>query len=366
MQVSEALGVDIALVDINACLYETTSPCGSNSCQHTMRPNLTSPLVVSSDTVTIVGVDITDDYACDCGALEPLPSVCFSGFCFNGGTCSVSNNTLTCDCLDGNNYGPRCELLTARFERGFAWYEPLTVCEHSSLSVTFETKDESGVLLYTGPTVPTPWPGYPRDFLYVVLHGWVVETYLDLGTGTINITIPIEPNMDRAFEYVIMWNKNGVTAEVIDCGINVTLENLEPCKKALPLPRLTSSPSHLLNVQGPLQIGGVAAMVSFPQLASSYSWSLTPPAIYPFSGCILELRHNDHLYDLNATDFSKQTFQPCDAPRTSRVVLGQQSIIIILASLLCLLCKFCRCLNHIFFVISIPILHLSLADFISY
>ncbi|XP_069172771.1 LOW QUALITY PROTEIN: DE-cadherin-like [Procambarus clarkii] len=336
-QVSEALGVEISLVDINACLYEATSPCGTRSCQHTMRPNLTSPLVVSGDTATVVGVDIADDYACDCGALEPLPSVCFSGFCFNGGTCSVRNNTLTCSCLDGTNYGPRCELLTARFERGFAWYEPLTVCNHSTLSVTFETNDESGVLLYTGPTVLSPWPDYPRDFLYVVLHCWIVETFLDLGTGTLNISIPIEENTERAFEYIITWNEGGVTAEVIDCGINSTLEALEPCKKTVALPSQSSTASHLLNVQGPLQVGGVAAMVSFPQLAASYDWTLTPPAIFPFSGCILEVRHNDHLYDLNATDFSKQTFQPCDAPRTSRVVLGQQSIIIILASLLCLL-----------------------------
>nr|XP_053644289.1 LOW QUALITY PROTEIN: neural-cadherin-like [Cherax quadricarinatus] len=337
-QVSEALGVDISMVDINACLYEATSPCGVKSCQHTMRPNLTSPLVVSSSTATVVGVDIADDYACDCGALEPLPSVCFPGFCFNGGTCFVRNNTLTCSCLDGTNYGPRCELLTARFERGFAWFEPLTVCDHSSLSVTFETNDDSGVLLYTGPTVLSPWPDYPPDFLYVVIHCWTVETFLDLGTGTINVSIPIEPNMDRAFEYIITWNEGGVTVEVIDCGINATLDSSEPCKKTVPLAGLSNSPpSHLLNVQGPLQIGGVAAMVSFPQLAASYGWTQTPPAVYPFSGCILEVRHNDHLYDLNATDFSKQTFQPCDAPRTSRVVLGQQSIIIILASLLCLL-----------------------------
>ncbi|XP_068232173.1 neural-cadherin-like [Palaemon carinicauda] len=114
-QVSKALGVDVTMVDINSCLYESKSPCGGKSCQHTMRPNLTSPLVVASSTATMVGVDITDEYTCDCGELEPLPSVCFSGFCYNGGTCVVINNTLRCQCIDNHNYGPRCELKNARF-----------------------------------------------------------------------------------------------------------------------------------------------------------------------------------------------------------------------------------------------------------
>ncbi|XP_042874776.1 neural-cadherin-like [Penaeus japonicus] len=336
-KVEESLGVEIPMIDINLCLYEGLSPCGDRSCQHTMRPNLTSPLVVASETSTMVGVDITDDYTCDCGALEPLPSVCFEGFCYNGGTCHVVNRTLTCACLDDSNYGPRCELMTARFERGFAWYEPPNVCENSSFSMVFETNDASGVLFYTGPIVTSPWPDYPRDFLYVILNNWVLEVYLDLGSGTLNMSIPIEENTARSFEFVLSWDKIEITLEVLDCGINGTLEVSDPCRKSLFLPGPYRSTRHLLNVQGPMQVGGTVAMTSFAKLSSSFGWTLTPPSVYPFSGCVLELRHNDHLYDLNATDYSKKTYQPCDAPRTSRVVLGQQSVIIILASLLCLL-----------------------------
>ncbi|MPC30156.1 DE-cadherin [Portunus trituberculatus] len=354
-QVSAVLGVDIPLVDINLCLNEATSPCGGQSCQHTLRPNLTAPLVVSSASDSLVGVDVIDDYACSCGPLEPPPSVCYPGFCINGGECHVRNNTLTCTCPDAVNYGPRCELLTARFEGNFAWYKPLTVCERSSLSLTFESRDKNGVLLYTGPTVPSPWPDYPRDFLYVILREWVVETFLDLGTGTMNISIPIEPNPFRHFQYIVTWGEGRVTAEVINCGMNTTTDGYESCRKIVPLARLPSSssssssssiisssssnavPSHLLNAQGPLQVGGVASMVSFLQLADSYGWTLTPPSTSPFAGCLLELRHNDRLYDLNATDFTKHPIHPCDAPRTSRVVFGRHSIIIILASLLSLL-----------------------------
>ncbi|XP_045108973.1 uncharacterized protein LOC123503358 [Portunus trituberculatus] len=170
-----------------------------------------------------------------------------------------------------------------------------------------------------------------------------------------NISIPIEPNPFRHFQYIVTWGEGRVTAEVINCGMNTTTDGYESCRKIVPLARLPSSssssssssiisssssnavPSHLLNAQGPLQVGGVASMVSFLQLADSYGWTLTPPSTSPFAGCLLELRHNDRLYDLNATDFTKHPIHPCDAPRTSRVVFGRHSIIIILASLLSLL-----------------------------
>lgn len=331
-------------MDINGCLYEATSPCGPHSCQHTIRPNLTAPLLVSGVTATLVGVNIVDDYTCSCGPLEPPPSVCYSAFCYNGGTCHVKNNTLTCQCTDVINFGPRCELLTARFEDNFAWYEPLTVCERSSLSLTFETHDKTGVLMYTGPTIPSPWTEYPRDFLYIILHDWMVETFLDFGTGTVNISIPIEANTAKAFQYVLTWSESGITVEVVNCGIDIYRDpSLESCRKTVPLAGFSSSSSsssHLLNAQGPVQVGGIASMVSFHELADSYGWSLTPPSIPSFSGCVLGLRHNDRFYDLNATDFSKSAIQPCDAPRTSRVVLDQYSIIIIIASLLSLLRKY--------------------------
>ncbi|XP_069986652.1 DE-cadherin-like isoform X2 [Penaeus vannamei] len=78
-------------------------------------------------------------------------------------------------------------------------------------------------------------------------------------------------------------------------------------------------------------------MASFRRLSASYRWTLTPPAVLPFSGCVFELRHNDYLYDLNATDYHKMTFHPCDAPRAAKVVLGHQPATIIFASVLCLL-----------------------------
>ncbi|XP_066980298.1 DE-cadherin-like isoform X2 [Macrobrachium rosenbergii] len=337
LQVSKALGLDIVMVDINACLYESESPCGGRSCQHSLRPNLTAPLVVASSTATMVGVDIVDEYTCDCGELEPLPSVCFNGFCYNGGTCAVINNTLKCQCIDDHNYGPRCELKNARFEKSFAWYKPSKVCDNATFSISFISNSHSGILLYMGPIVELPWEDYPKDFMYVFLRNWVLVTYVELGSGTEKISIPVEKNSNRIFQFIVTWKEKEMTFEVVDCGFNSTDGSGDPCKTSVPYPNISMYPSFLLNVQGPLQVGGLAPMPSFASLSASYRWNLIPPKVAAFSGCILEIRHNDFLYDLNATDYGSGPVQSCDAPQTSRVVLGKQSIIIILVSLFCFL-----------------------------
>lgn len=329
------LGISIPLVDINSCLYESLSPCQEKSCQHTLRPNLTSPLVVASDVTTMVGVDIADDYTCDCGALEPPHTVCHDGFCLNGGTCVEANQTLTCLCPDSANYGPRCELTNARFERGYAWYEGPKVCDNSSFSMAFETRDPEGLLLYAGPMLTKPWQDYPKDFIYVVLRDWILEAYLDLGTGTVVMKVSLEKNSARSFDFVLSWADDGISLEVPNCLGNSS-SSATACKKTTPLPG-TVSPSVLLNSPGPLQLGGVTAMPSFEQLAASYEWTIVPPVVLPFFGCIFEVRYNDYLYDLNSTDYTKSTYLPCNAPTPAKVILGQQSIIIIVVSLLCLI-----------------------------
>ncbi|ROT68471.1 DE-cadherin, partial [Penaeus vannamei] len=96
-------------------------------------------------------------------------------------------------------------------------------------------------------------------------------------------------------------------------------------------------PQRPAQLAGPLQLGGVTAMPSFEQLAASYEWTIVPPVVLPFFGCIFEVRYNDYLYDLNSTDYTKSTYLPCNAPTPAKVILGQQSIIIIVVSLLCLI-----------------------------
>ncbi|XP_063591912.1 neural-cadherin-like, partial [Penaeus indicus] len=330
------LGISIPLVDINSCLYESLSPCQEKSCQHTLRPNLTSPLVVASDVTTMVGVDIADDYTCDCGALEPPHTVCHDGFCLNGGTCVEANQTLVCECPDSANYGPRCELTNARFEMGFAWYEAPKVCDNSSFSMSFETRDPDGLLLYAGPMLTRPWQDYPKDFVYVVLRNWVLEAYLDLGSGTVGMKVNLEQNSKRSFDFFLSWTDDGISLEVPNCLGNSS-SSATACKKTTPLPG-TISPSVLLNTPGPLQLGGVVdTMPSFEELASSYEWTIVPPVVQPIFGCVLEVRYNDYLYDLNSTDYTRSTYLPCNAPTPAKVILGQQSIIIIVVSLSCLI-----------------------------
>ena len=241
------------MVDINLCLYEALSPCGGRSCQHNARPNLYSPLVVSGPGATLVGVDIQDDYVCDCGPLEPLPSVCYDGFCHNGGTCALLNHTLTCHCPDSYNYGPRCELKTARFEKGFIWLEPPSVCDSPNINMVLKTESGNGVLLYAGPIVPLPWDNYPKDFMYLILKNWHVEAYIDFGFGTVHLSVPVVRDTGRHFHVHLGWTEAGVTLDVRNCGFNITARAPEPCKIFHPF-AFRNLTTHLLNIQGPLQV----------------------------------------------------------------------------------------------------------------
>ncbi|KAK4327912.1 hypothetical protein Pmani_001640, partial [Petrolisthes manimaculis] len=347
-ELMDALNIDITLVTLNDCLYESSSPCGTGSCQQFLRPNLTSPLVVAGDTTTMVGVDITPEYNCVCGALEPPPSACYPGFCLNGGECVQQNNTLVCHCGDNpEEYGPRCELKSARFNKGYAWYQAPKVCMNSSLYLSFNTKEQDGILLYSGPTVERPWSDYPKDFLYIVLRKWTLEVYLELGTGTVRMFVKLEQNTQRTYDFIMTWNDQGVTVEVAQC-----LDSIEPitppeCRQSVPLMGAMNT-SHLLNLAGPLQLGGIVTMANLDKLALSYKWTIVPPNVVPFYGCIEELRHNDFLYDLNSTDYDKNTYKPCGAPIPAQVVMGKQSIVIIVVSLLCLilLVLLILCLAH--------------------
>ncbi|CAL4067626.1 unnamed protein product, partial [Meganyctiphanes norvegica] len=336
-QVERALNVRIPLVDINECLYEELSPCGEQSCQHFLI-NLSAPDVVKSETSTVVGVRPENMYTCQCGNVEPMPQACPKDYCYNGGTCKSINNSLTCVCLDNRNYGPRCELMTARLVNGYAWYQALDVCESPVLKISFYTNRGNGILLYNGPTIQSPWNNYPGDFIYVLLDKWEVKMYLDLGSGTIDLSVTIEPRTDREFNLSISWDSEMIVLEVAECGYNGTLDNPDPCRREKSLPGFDGKTKHLLNVQGPLQIGGMRNMVSLKHLANSYGWLFTPPTPTDmFDGCITELSYNDFLYDMNTTDYYDNFLPTCDNPIAAKVILGSKSIIIIICSLLLLL-----------------------------
>ncbi|CAL4169363.1 unnamed protein product, partial [Meganyctiphanes norvegica] len=336
-QLEKELGIDISLIDINECLYEAFSPCGEKSCYHNL-VNLTKPHVMKSETSTIVGVKPEDVYECHCGALDNIPQVCNNDYCLNGGTCNQVNGNLTCTCVDDWNYGPRCELMTARFKEGYAWYRSFDVCENPTINMSFNTNRGNGILFYNGPTILSPWDNYPKDFLYVFLENWELTLYLELGSGTVRLAIPIEQSTVRNFIFTISWNHEMLEFEVENCETTKATESSDSCKKKISLPGFEGNIKPLLNVQSPLQVGGVIPSLNFNQLSNSYGWSHTPEMPKEkFEGCIQKIKFNKYLYDMNSTDYFDEYYPTCSDPINEKVVTGGSSLLIIIVCSLLLL-----------------------------
>ncbi|XP_047738594.1 DE-cadherin [Hyalella azteca] len=332
-EVEKDLGIVIPLVDTDKCLYESLSPCSNSSCNMELRINSTHPAVFGSGNSTVVSIQVDEYYACTCSGDhhfhgEDDGDLCE---CLNGGKCLSSSNPTACTCPDKVNYGPKCELLSARMNKGFSWFSPLDTCERSSLSLSFESSEEAGILLYNGPIVAKPYFEYPKDFVYIYFDNTPkVVAYLELGTGTMVLSVPFSQVQDVRVTVVLEWGNGGVTLTVRNCSAT------DPCEDSKPL--LGDSPSFLFNTGGPLQLGGMASMPSFATLAQSYGWSVTPKSMPYFTGCLSSLQFNDQFYDLNATDYFANFHPTCAEVKMEAVVqLGAESIVIIIVSLLLLL-----------------------------
>ena len=345
-------------MDTNKCLYENATPCSNSSCSLSLRINSTHPDIIKNGEATVVGIQVQEYYACTCLDSEYHHSSLVSGLisnvakklstcnCLNGGTCSVETDSTVCTCPDNINYGPKCELLTARSVHGYSWFEGLQRCEDSTLSVSFESDESQGVLLYNGPIQARPYPDYPRDFVYMLIDNTELISYLELGSGTMVLSVTISENIVGPMTASLSWDSQNVYLEVTNCGNNTGSYRNNICRTSSPLKGSADSRKFLFNTGGPLQLGGMSAMPSFTTLAQSYGWSTVPRAVPYFSGCFSRLQFNDRIYDMNSTDFYKNFYRTCNNVLVSPIVqLGAESIIIICVSLLLLLCEYSSTLS---------------------
>lgn len=313
-----------------------------------IRINTTLPEVIISEDATLVGIQMEEYYSCTCydseyhhssvissNSLNAFNNVDISCGCLNGGVCSDVSDASVCSCPNNNNYyGPKCELLEARIVQGYSWFKHLDTCEDSTLSVSFSSDEPQGMLLYNGPILAKPYAQYPKDFVYMILDGNHLTCYLELGSGTMELSVEIEQNNGRTMIATLSWNSQKVNLEVNNCGNYTSSYRSNICRNSTPL----IGNSFLFNTGGPLQLGGMAAMPSLNTLAQSYDWTLTPKSVPYFSGCFSRLQFNDYIYDMNSTDYYKNFYRTCSAVSPLPIVqLGAESIIIIVASLALLL-----------------------------
>ncbi|XP_071744986.1 neural-cadherin isoform X6 [Lepeophtheirus salmonis] len=295
------LGINITMVGIDECLYENENCEGS--CTNSLDiSNL--PYTVNSNKTALVGVRVEVVAECVCGArnFEKAES-CLTHVCYNGGRCLEGRWGVRCQCPRGYE-GPRCQQTTRTFwGKGWAWYPPLELCEQSHLSIEFLTRKPDGVLLYNGPIVPPePEEQLISDFISLELVKAHPRLLVDFGSGTLELRIePTKTRLDDGswHRIDIFWDREQVRMVLDFCRSSVVVEHEDgsptefddsSCQVKGDVPPF----NEYLNVNTPLQIGGMAAEQFDPL---HYKWSHTPLG-KPFDGCIRNIIHNSKLYDL--------------------------------------------------------------------
>lgn len=313
---------------IDECLHEKSPPCTEGSCTNRLRI-LDQPYKVFTNTSSFVGVDARIMPECVCLAdeyLNPGPGgVCSPNACLNGGTCT-GDASKPCRCPEGFQ-GPRCEGLDISFGgTGWAWYDPLPTCASGYMTMTIIAQTGNGLVLYAGPTAVPPDTSV-TDFVALELREGSPILYLDLGSGTRRLELP-----DRALNLVdgkahdleVSWNQRSVQMR------------LDQCKGGQPWCTVSSGlvgSNEYLNVNGPLQLGGVTA--DLPKLRLALNWESMPTDI-GFSGCIQNLTFNSQTYNLYAPGYFKNATSSC-AGMTLPVATSGIGMELIIALIVCFL-----------------------------
>jgi len=294
------LGVNVTMVGIDECLHENENCDGS--CTNSLEIS-EAPFTVNSNKTALVGVRVEVIPECVCGARTfDKPESCLTHVCYNGGRCLEGRWGVRCQCPRGYD-GPRCQQTTRTFwGKGWAWYPPLELCDESHLSVEFSTRKPDGVLLYNGPIVPPePEEALVSDFISLELVRSHPRLLVDFGSGTLELRVQTKSGLhDGDWHRIdVFWTRETVRMVVDFCKAAVVMEHEDGtptefddsgCQVEGKVPPF----NEYLNVNTPLQIGGMAAEQFDPQ---QYRWSHTPLG-KPFDGCIRNVVHNSKLYDL--------------------------------------------------------------------
>lgn len=317
------LGVQVAQFGIDECLQEKGVCDGS--CTNRLKIS-DEPYKVMTNTSSFVGVDARVVAECICLSDEYLlSSTCDAATCLNGGTCT-GDSAKPCDCIHGYA-GPRCEGLDVSFSgTGWAWYDPLPTCKAGLMTLSLITETANGLVLYAGPK-SAPLDTSVTDFLALELREGSPVLYLDLGSGTMVVRLGDSSKSlvdGKTHDVEIRWNHNSVKMSIDQCpGAQAW------CSASLPL---TGAKAYL-NVNGPLQVGGIAS--DLKRLRLAFNWKEIPNDI-GFSGCIQNLTFNSVNYDLHNPAHYKNATPSCEGIRLP-VTTGRFGVELIIILIVCFL-----------------------------
>lgn len=309
-EIEQSVGINITMVGIDECLYENVN-C-EDSCTNVLKVYGDNPAMVNANRTSFVGVRARVEAVCTCGARDfssmescktrPKP-------CHNDGICSDKSGVIKCTCRDGYT-GPQCQQTTRHFGgSGYAWFPPLAQCEDSHFSMEFMTENSDGLLLYNGPiSEPDPGEIMVQDFFSLELRRGRPRLLLDFGSGTAEIIIPVDvPLNDGGWHQLhVFWDRENVRMVVDNCK-HARIKDLDPpeADRTSCEGRAHIVPfNEFLNVNGPLQLGGVKHSP-----LKGYNW--TAHSQVGFNGCIKNVIHNSVMYDLGQPGDSRDSTSGC-------------------------------------------------------
>ncbi|XP_033248054.1 DE-cadherin isoform X1 [Drosophila miranda] len=267
------LDLQMLMVNIDECLIERLK-CES-SCTNELHKS-SVPYMIYSNTTSFVGVNAFVQAQCVCEAL-------LLNHCLNGGTPRYGENDV-CDCIDGYT-GPHCELVSVAFYgSGYAFYEPISACDNTKISLEITPQVDQGLIMYLGPLNYNPLLPL-SDFLALELEkGYPVLT-VDYGSGGIRIKHQhIRMVADRSYQLDIILQRTSIEMTVDNCRLSTCMSLGAP-----------QGPNEFLNVNAPLQLGG--SPVDLAQLGRQLNWTHVPTQ-QGFFGCVRNLTINEHTYNL--------------------------------------------------------------------
>ncbi|XP_040214880.1 cadherin EGF LAG seven-pass G-type receptor 3 [Rana temporaria] len=245
---------------------------------------------------------------------------CVPGVCRNGGTCTnLAEGGFTCQCPSGSFEKPYCELSTRSFPpKSFVMFRGLRQRFHMSLSLTFATKERSGLLLYNGRL------NEKHDFIAVEIHDGQVQLKYSTGESSTLVT-PFVPGgvSDGKWHTVQLryYNKpktgssgvaQGPSKEKVavlavdDCDVSVALRfSNEIGNYTCAAEGVQSSSKKSLDLTGPLLLGGV------PNLPENF-----PVTHREFIGCMKDLYIDSRKIDLASYIANNGTNAGCNAKQS--------------------------------------------------
>uniref|UniRef100_A0A915JC44 Uncharacterized protein n=1 Tax=Romanomermis culicivorax TaxID=13658 RepID=A0A915JC44_ROMCU len=301
--------VRIVQINIDPCADEKYCPTGG--CVKRFRIEK-DPILINSNRTSLLGINLTVDAQCSC----PQPSVpqrCVREACGNGGIChnvKKSNQTIGffCECR-ASGRGPRCEGRSRSFgPEGYIWLKPIVSCDNFTISFEFATRSSNAVLLYNGPmTAQEPHKINSIDLILVQIIAGHLTVHVNLGSGMkkfqLNNTQAPTVN-DGDWHTVHIFLQRG--ARVVTVLLDKCQQDTKQCQVSGP----TYGSNEQINVDTPLQLGGVAK-VDGTAAPIENSESL--------DGCIRNLYIGGELYDLinvlkseNSEPGCKHTESYCD------------------------------------------------------